>query len=468
MNVSDDVNATKNLPGTFDDLQKLIDNAAEGSTLNLDCDYYGKANSKIILNKDLTINGQGHIIDCKSAKNCYGFYSTIGRITLKNLSIINGHNGDNCKGGAIRIEGSAKYTIKNCIFLNNWADDYGGAIYNGVANTLILEDCVFRGNTADDDSGGAIQSKGGVEAQNTVFEKNKADDNAGAVFIDCDKYSSFKNCLFKSNVAGDDNGGAIRTKGELLVRDCTFDSNKAKVDGGAIFGDKEITVLGCVFKDNKAKGAKVHQCYGGAIRGKGTVNIDNSTFVGNVAEDYGGAVYAKNIYVNQRQSALSNFRGNAAKDNDGGALYAEDTVKVSYADFYDNYAYEDGGGIFCKNACVDNSGFHYNNASGATFSKCEGGAIYAENDVNLYENCLFECNSAEYGGAIECDDLNIYDSSFVFRCNFARKVPSLDKKPIYYNYKNSSEKDKCFFKNLDFTGDVHFKNKNMTYYGSGL
>ncbi|WP_295620264.1 hypothetical protein [uncultured Methanobrevibacter sp.] len=90
--------------GSLKDLQSLVDNAMDGSTVHLDCDYYGVKNSKVILNKNLTIDGHGHTINCNKADKCFAFYSTKGNVVLKNLNIKNGHNNDNKKGGAILLE----------------------------------------------------------------------------------------------------------------------------------------------------------------------------------------------------------------------------------------------------------------------------------------------------------------------------------------------------------------------------
>ena len=230
--------------GSFKYLQSLVDIAKVGSTLYLRSDYYGGKNSKVTVNKNLTIDGQGHTINCNNWNKCFAFYSTKGNIVLKNLNIKKGHNNDLKKGGAIYIGGSASYTLINCNFTDNWAEDYGGAIYNDATKNLVL-----------------------------------------------------KNCLFRKNSVSDENGGAISSKGKVCVEDSTFDSNNANVDGGAIFCENDVNVARCLFKYNNAEGAKMHQCYGDAICFKETVWINNSTFELNEAADYGGAVYAKHIYV---------------------------------------------------------------------------------------------------------------------------------------------------------------------------
>ena len=129
---------TNDTPGTFDDLQLEINNVPAGSKLYLTRDYTGHYGSRIQFNKDLTIDAQGHTLDCLNEKGCSAFYSSSGTITLLNMRIINGHNDYTDKGGAIYITGSSQYTLKNCIFENNWADDYGGAIYNDVNKPLTI------------------------------------------------------------------------------------------------------------------------------------------------------------------------------------------------------------------------------------------------------------------------------------------------------------------------------------------
>lgn len=137
------IQTTSTSPGTFDDLQLEINNAEDGSVLVLTRDYTRHYGSRIHLDKDITIDGQGHTLDCLGEGGCSTFYSTTRKIVLKNIRIINGHNDYNDEGGALHIEGSAQYTLENCIFENNWADDYGGAIYND-GNSLTIKNCTFQ------------------------------------------------------------------------------------------------------------------------------------------------------------------------------------------------------------------------------------------------------------------------------------------------------------------------------------
>jgi len=346
-----------NATGTFDDLQAEIDNATEGSVLNLIRDYNGAYGSRIQFNKNLTINGQGHTLDCLNTE-CSAFYSSSGSITLMNLKIINGHNDDNAEGGAIHISGSAQYKIINCTFNNNWADNYGGAIYNHGVKPLTIINSTFNNNKADDDDGGAIYSISDVYIENSIFTGNNAFGDGGAIHC----YNAY--------------------------------------------------ITNCLFDSNKAKGAKVSQCEGGAIYCIDNLTVDNSTFKNNYAGDYGGAAYAKKINVNNNQDSNqlynSFFINNKAGDNDGGALYSKENSNVKNAIFTGNNAFEDGGAIFCcDNAYITNCLLDSNKAKGATVSQCEGGAIYCKDDLTV-DNSTFKNNYAgDYGGAIYADTLDL-------------------------------------------------------------
>ena len=405
-------------PGTFKDLQAEIDDAEEGSTLYLTRDYYGQNDICIFINKDLIINGLGHTIDCLGAENCFAFFSIFGKVTLKNLNIINGRNDKTYIGGAIYIGGLAQYTIENCMFINNWADDYGGAICNDGYRQLTI-----------------------------------------------------KNCLFKENTADDDDGGAIFSNGEVIIKNSIFDNNKACVDGGAVWCKNNVRVFNSTFTSNAAKGFS-RQCYGGAICSEEDVFIDDCNFTSNYANDYGGAVYAKNIYINQDQigteayslkhkkpiwyqdsgfDTTTYFGENVADDNDGGALYAEGTVKLSFARFSCNHAHEDGGAVFCENIEINNTIFGGNEAIGAKLSDAEGGARFAEENVKIYENVILNYNTArDHGGAISCKDVYFYDPKVHFMSNDAETFPDYEARII-------THKGISYSYEWDIRGNEHFE-----------
>ena len=468
-------------PGTFADLQREINSAPSGSVLDLCRDYNGQKDCRINLNKDLTIDGHGHSIDCSSKDKSCAFYSESGNIVFKNLKITGCHNNDNDCGGAIHIEGSAQYLIDNCTFEWNYAHDYGGAIYNKVDKKLTIKNSEFFYNTAEDDDGGAIYSAGEVYIENSTLISNTALRDGGAIFclknvvVCCCLFnsnkvegatsqcyggairskdtvsvenSSFRNnvaydyggaiyanyinvninqdntmpisSFFTGNQAGDDDGGAVYADSNLRAVNTEFSSNRAKVDGGAVFTCGDTIVDHCLFGNNRVEEAK-SQCYGGAIRSKGVCRVNNCTFDSNMAYDYGGAIYAADLYINSNQETGRDFNTffikNHAKDNDGGAIYVEGSAYISNALFANNIALVDGGAIFAKNGVTVNNCWFESNKATGAASKCYGGAIRSK-EVCKVNNCTFIRNFCDnHGGAVYADSMEFTDSPSYFMEN---------------------------------------------------
>ncbi|MEE1156674.1 MAG: hypothetical protein U0K80_04595, partial [Methanobrevibacter sp.] len=284
---NDDVQLTfqydDNISSSSDSLNELknqINKASDGSVINLNKDYSGSGDSGITIDKSLTINGQGHTIDCANLKDTYLFKSTSGKITLENLIIKNNKN-SMYNYGTIYIKDNAQYTINNCTFISNTAGG-GGAIYNGAK-----------------------------EYQLTI-----------------------KNSKFINNIASDNDGGAIYSRGELNIENSYFEGNDAAMDGGAVYCDKSIDVINTTFVSNHLS-SKVpnHKSYGGAIGAKGIVFVENSRFSNNVAGDLGGAIFSySNVIIKN-----SSFSKNSA--NVGGAVYVDSsTAVISTSTFADNTA----------------------------------------------------------------------------------------------------------------------------------
>ena len=414
--------------GTFHDLQVEINNAPKGSVLNLTRDYKGAYGSSIEFNKDLTINGQGHTLDCLGERSCSAFYSNSGKITLKNLIIINGRDYFNDYGGAISIKDSAQYTIINCTFNNNWAKGFGGAIYNKANKPLTIINCTFNNNWAEG-FGGAIYNEVNKLPTiiNCIFNNNTAN-RGGAI---CTKSNvKVDNSTFLNSHARDI-GGAIYAEDSVNIEDSIFSGNTAYIDGGAIYTGKSVSVTNTIFKNNRAEGVMGTRCYGGAIRSKGDVIVNNIAFNDNYA-DYGGAIYAEDSV----KSVDSIFSGNSAYV-DGGAIYA-------------------GGNINLKNSTFDN-----NKAEGASVYQCYSGAIRSKGDVKI-DNCSFLNNHAyDYGGAIYADSITWINSPSYFIGNYVNNKKG---GAIYTNKFSTNVKYGVFINNTakgkDDGGAIYINNKN--------
>ena len=130
-----------------------------------------------------------------------------------------------CYGGAIRAKNDV--TVDNSTFKDNYAHDYGGAIYG---NNIYVNN--------NQGSNGAFNENSHIK--NTIFKDNKAYEDGGAIFC-CDN-AYITHCLFESNKAtgaklAQSEGGAIHCKDDLTVENSTFNKNYAFDYGGAIYAD---------------------------------------------------------------------------------------------------------------------------------------------------------------------------------------------------------------------------------------
>lgn len=314
-------------PGSFDELQAEIDNAADGSILILTKDYEGDRYSFIQLDKNLIIDGQGHTIDCLNEVGCSAFYSSKGDITIKNLSIINANND---YGGAIYITDNAKYTIIDCIFENNYAEYKGGAVYS--ENSIDIENSTFISNSAD--YAGAVYVERDLNAVNVDFIQNSANDYGGAFYSGRDADISL--CRFESNriASSDGYGGAIYVEGNVRISNSTFNKNYAKANGGAVYA-LGVTLLG------------------------------SNSFENNAAGKHGGAIYA---YFFTDDVKYEKFINNNAENGYGGAIhiYSENEVAFSQCIFVNNHCGQSGGVIYMDSSrshlTLENNFFNGNSA----------------------------------------------------------------------------------------------------------
>ena len=160
-------------------MKTLIKNTKEGNILSLDKNFKNERYGNIIINKKITIDGNGHSIENISF-TCDADEIELNNITFFNVTTnrVNGGalqlNGqkisiNNCifynniingtsvyEGGAISVNSSSIETkITDCYFIDNFCSNNGGAI-RWIANNGVLIGCKFIGNTATN-NGGAIK-----------------------------------------------------------------------------------------------------------------------------------------------------------------------------------------------------------------------------------------------------------------------------------------------------------------------
>ena len=457
--------------GTYDDLEKLINNASAGSTVYLNNDYLFDTYSDdgISIDKQLTVDGNGYTIDADG--NGRIFTVSANNVVLKNIAFVNsngavswsgsngniigcyfgnnnaysgsavswsGYNGSiigstfeentaSSTGGAVYWSGSDG-CIESSDFSDNHANDQGGAIYWYGSNGCI-ESSDFSDNHAND-QGGAIYwygSNGGIEGSD--FSSNSADGSGGAVY-----WSGSDGCIessdFSSNTA-DGSGGAVYWYGSNGgIESSDFSSNTAGGSGGAVYSYRAgASFDDCGFYSNEA------DVNGGAVYLNGAdSSLTDSEFDSNIASK-GGAVY---FYGSGGKLNLSSFTNNVAS-SDGGAVYWSGYEgELNSSTFTNNIASENGGAIswhgdngflfdcdFISNSATNNGGAVLWYSSYSEIANCDftrnrvldgrGGAIYKMSGTTEFFNCKFIENTADYGGAMSIDG---NDDDEIIDCNF--------------------------------------------------
>ena len=213
-------------PGTFTDLQALITNATAPNgqipiiILNKDYKYDSTTDSSltsgITTSKDITIIGNGHVIDGNNSKRT--FYIN-GQYTI-NLYDLRIQNCSGNYGGAIYANTGAMVNINNTTFNQNNATTSGGAIYANSA-TVNINNTQFTNNIADT-RGGAINtwSDATININNTTFNQHTATDYGGAIYANSSATVTMKNSSFQNNTAS--NYVNIYSYNAITIYKCTI------------------------------------------------------------------------------------------------------------------------------------------------------------------------------------------------------------------------------------------------------
>jgi len=355
--------------GTFDDIQKIIDESHDGDVIELRGNY--QSNGSIInVNKNLTINGvNGTVLD---GKNISGFFywNSQNQIILNGLTFI-----DSCRIINYYAMETGHGQFINCNFINN-------NVLN-CNNLCNFVNCSFKDSMSVLDGGDFINSSflnisdagaisGGKNIVNCSFVNNFGMYGSGAI----SNVESVINCSFINNTGGD--CGAIHGAGDVI--NCKFINNLAKHSnrGGTIsdVGD----VINCLFENNIALGS--YLCCGCAVYN--SRDIINSIFINNSVSGSGSAVLKFGDIIN------CSFINNSVSD-----LYIHGDISE-----FQNGSIKNSNFINTK---ID---FHSSDIENCTF---DNSRLY---DWNL-DNCkIIDCNFTNQVSLI------ISGNTSIINCNF--------------------------------------------------
>ncbi len=389
--------------------------------------------------------------------------------------------GNSSDGYAGAVVGDLSMVATDCVFSNNVSGAEGGVMT--LRRKTQVSRCVFSGNSAGT-GGGAIaswgqQSNGGANGgagsvfTDCLFAQNTAKRYGGAVYAlvpDADGPVQFRSCVFTGNYAPGTGGyGGCATYGGAYSN-CTFSGHLASnatatTKGGIVYGGEEgpVPVVDCVFSNN----------YGIADGLVYKANCTNTLFYGNEVPKNCGVV--KNCTATDCR-----FVGNRKYDTFCGIVTVPNYTVTPEANNPSGDAIEstlvkcdmDLGGIW--NCVLVDCHIH---------TLTNKGAYCVFNGHNVATNCLIEgCNPPDQGRGIiyrwgsSAAGLAYISGSDYVNCTFAENtVPCLlhhaQEQEIVTPFKNC-----LFYNNRDRSGNlvdanfrIHATNRgDLTNLDSGM
>ncbi len=373
-----------------------------------------------------------------------GFTIDNSNVTFVNLTITNStHAG---QGSVFRVKSNVNLDIEDCIISNNQAMVGSVLFTSGDHNNVSITNSVIANNTAVK-QGGALSVTGlsseylinnTIFSNNTVTGENSSDEGyGGAVYVGTSTTLNVDLSNFTDNHAFTGSaiyGGALSVINIVNSNftyntevNSTANSDSSTSRGAVTVSKSSLDVNNCYFAYNTAdRGAAL------SITSPEPVYINGSVFESNVAYIYGGAIYnnLNDLYITYCQ-----FNDNYAT-RQGGAIRSDSNhdLDIKNSTFTNNRVSEDfsitssGGAVYITNPItslsIEDCIFDGNYAN-------RGGAIFTGDNVIVISRTTFTENSAIYGGALYVPSPRIYDS--VFDGNYANKGGA-----IYYYGSSSS------------------------------
>ena len=263
---------------SLSNLQTLIDNDDSGE-ISLSSDYnYSDSDSSLIINKTITINGNGHTIDANL--NSELFTITGSNVILNNLNIINFNINDSKTNGILWNGDEGQ--LNNCNISNSNITSFLSNIIFWNGTDGCVDSCTFSNNEVLNTTAVSfviVWFGDNGKVSNSQFINNSGSDHAGAIYWGGGADNGIVyNSTFINNYAW--YGGAIYWNGvNGSVSKSYFKNNSAKsylneFTGGAIYWygqDDDGVIDGCVFVDNNGKSGEAI-----AVGSNTTLTVKNS------------------------------------------------------------------------------------------------------------------------------------------------------------------------------------------------
>jgi len=255
---------------------------------------------------------------------------------------------------------ASKLTLNNAVLQNCMIAMNGGGIF--ASRDITVNNCTFSGNSGGTGGGGAIWSSADVAVHNTTFTGNTSFVGAGIYAVGV---ANAYNSVFTGNTAqgaeaggtGSSGGGAIYSRGSVVVDNCTISDNRAGNGGGIC--SYQSTVNDTITVKNGTKITGNHSlnpagsCGGGAIYSTNSrVIIEDGEIIGNTSVTGGGAIYSDGGLIVTGGIVSQNI----AETGGGAARVYGPILSVSGGEISHNTAGRYGGAIMTGAAVAVISG----------------------------------------------------------------------------------------------------------------
>ncbi|MEG3844925.1 DUF4347 domain-containing protein, partial [Microcoleus sp. herbarium14] len=207
--------------------------------------------------------------------------------TFINNKAVKYSSGSGGSGGGVR-HGNADFSVTDCTFANNTADDNGGGLWLGEEGNVSVVNSTFSGNSAAKQGGGMVvgnRDSFSTNIVNSTFAKNTAGEYSGGIATFGNQPITVKNSIFDSNTAGNPFKVKQQTGRELIdggnnlqfpAKLTTGDPNDNNVTANVTIADPKLSSL------QNINGAFVLPLLAGSPA------IDTGTGAGAPAEDQRG------------------------------------------------------------------------------------------------------------------------------------------------------------------------------------
>lgn len=207
-----------------------------------------------------------------------------------------------------------------------------------------------------------------------------------------------------------DYGGAILSKGTLILDRVDLLENTTSTNGGALLNTGTLYSFSTGFARNQANGTG----FGAAVFNEGgNARLHANSFSDNRALHSGGGVYSSGTLL----ATNTTFKGNIAGFNGGGIeVSGQNSIATVIGSVFSQNTADDGGAVSLHvggSFIAASTQFSANHASGVDLGG--GGAMFSYNGIIDLADTFFTANVAdgEGGGAIQNrGKLTIRDSSF--------------------------------------------------------